>query len=79
MYPVFGIQGLVAVGYSTTPNPFDIAFQKGMISTSVFALELHNFTSESYFYYNNGIPENIKSSTYWVDHYTIPNGIWWQV
>ena len=71
MYQTFGIQGLVAFGYTTTPNPFDIAFQKGDISTAVFALELHDTANQSYCYYNDGIPKNIKDSTYWVDVYQV--------
>lgn len=50
------VQGLVGMGYTTTPNFLDIAYQNGEISTSAFALQIRKNTSTSYFYYNK-IPE----------------------
>lgn len=69
------VQGLVGMGYTTTPNFLDIAYQNGEISTSAFALQIRKNTSTSYFYYNK-IPEQITSSSYYLP---VVGNEYWQI
>jgi hypothetical protein len=50
------IQGLVGMGFTTTPNFLDLAYSDNLISSPVFALGLVESTGQSVIYYN-GIPE----------------------
>jgi hypothetical protein len=47
-----GIQGLVGMGYTKTPNFLDVAYQQGQIATSAFALMVQQSTQQSYVFYN---------------------------
>lgn len=60
-----GIQGLVGMGYTNTPNFLDVAYQKGQIATSAFALMVQQSTQQSYVFYNE-IPLSITSQTVYV-------------
>ena len=60
-----GIQGLVGMGYSQTPNFLDVAYQQGQIATSAFALMVQQSTQQSYIFYNE-IPSSIMSQTVFV-------------
>jgi hypothetical protein len=60
-----GIQGLVGMGYTKTPNFLDVAYQQGQIATSAFALMVQQSTQQSYVFYNE-IPESITSQTVYV-------------
>jgi hypothetical protein len=56
------IQGLVGMGYTTTPNFLDIAYSQNEIKSPVFTLQIEQTTSQSYIYYNE-IPEWITNTT----------------
>ena len=46
------IQGLVGMGFTSSPNFLDTAFQDGEIDSPVFALEILDETEQSLIHYN---------------------------
>lgn len=61
--------GIVGMGFSSTPNFLDSAYQAGEISSPAFALSINEtLNGQSTLYYNN-IPENIVNSTIMVSQY----------
>lgn len=40
------------MGYTTTPNFLDVAFQNNQISSPIFALQILNNSQQSLLYYN---------------------------
>jgi hypothetical protein len=46
------IMGLVGMGFTSTPNFLDVAYQNNEISSPVFALALTNTSSQSILFYN---------------------------
>jgi hypothetical protein len=68
-----GIQGIVGMGSTNTPNFLDIAYSKGQIATSSFALMIETTTQQSYIFYND-IPESITSQTVYIP--VVENGYW---
>lgn len=50
------IQGLIGMGFTTTPNFLDLAYSNNQISSPVFALAIRNFSFQSFIYYD-GIPQ----------------------
>lgn len=57
-----GVIGIAGMGFTTTPNFLDTAFQAGQIKTNVFTLSLVNTTNSSLIYYNQ-IPQDILNNT----------------
>lgn len=57
-----GVIGIVGMGFTTTPNFLDTAYQAGQIQTNTFSLNLLPTTNNSIIYYNE-IPSEILSST----------------
>lgn len=46
------VQGLVGMGYTSTPNFLDIAYQNNQIQSPVFTLLIQPTTQQSYIYFN---------------------------
>lgn len=67
--------GIVGMGYTTTANFLDNAYNAGQIQSPVFALKISNNTDQSFIYYNN-IPLSITQNTIMVDQYETGH---WQV
>lgn len=57
-----GVIGIVGMGFTTTPNFLDAAYQAGQIQTNVFSLNLLGLNNNSIIYYNQ-IPEEVLNST----------------
>ncbi len=47
-----GVIGIVGMGFTSTPNFLDTAYQAGQIQTNVFSLNLLPTTNNSIIYYN---------------------------
>lgn len=56
------VQGLVGMGYTSTPNFLDVAYQNNQIQSPAFALDIQPTTLQSYIYFNQ-IPQSIQNSS----------------
>lgn len=57
-----GVIGIAGMGFTSTPNFLDLAYQAGQIQTNVFSLSLLNTSTSSLIYYNQ-IPQEIINNT----------------
>lgn len=74
---MYGIQGIVAMGSTSSPNFLDLAYSANQISSPVFALEINTQKSgiPSVMHYNT-LPTSIINNSVFVN---VPNMEYWHV